>query len=127
MDSVLDQVKDLDLKNPKDAKEFFAIFQILNTRELFTNECLENLKDDDVRRLFISDSAWETLSAKLDNLLKLKQEAANILVERNLRLVISIAKKYHHSGLSFSDLIKKATSVCEGVENCYRLGQTLRM
>jgi RNA polymerase sigma factor (sigma-70 family) len=127
MDSVLDHVKDLDLKNPKDAKEFFAIFQILNTRELFTNECLENLKDDDVRRLFISDSAWETLSAKLDNLLKLKQEAANILVERNLRLVISIAKKYHHSGLSFSDLIQEGNiGLMKGVENYdYRLGHKL--
>ena len=36
-----------------------------------------------------------------------KKKAKNILVERNLRYVITIAKKYINSGLSFEDLIQE--------------------
>jgi len=44
--------------------------------------------------------------SEIDNGLKIVR---NRLVQANLRLVITIAKKYLNRGLSFLDLIQKAT------------------
>ena len=41
----------------------------------------------------------------LERLMKKDAEAKNILVERNLRLVVYIAKKFENSGVNIEDLI----------------------
>ncbi len=79
-------------KNKFAAQKLLAVKRKLNKRELAAGRILDEFKKD-VRMLY----RWMDKS----------QEAKREMVESNLRLVISIAKKYTNRGLSFLDLIQE--------------------
>ena len=81
-----------------------------NVREVDTSD-LSNLAQSDSLRLYLREIARiPLLSASREVLLAERaesgdREARNQLIEANLRLVVSIAKKYVGQGLSLEDLI----------------------
>ena len=63
----------------------------------------------------------------LKRLMDKDQEAKNILVERNLRLVVYIAKKFENSGVNIEDLISIGTiGLMKGV-NSYNLDKNIKL
>lgn len=87
--------------------DFWEITGVLSLRDSFYDSCLKLLDDPQQQSNFITPDKWQTIEPSLSSARKLKQEARSILIERNLRLVISIAKKYLRNPLSFQDLIQE--------------------
>ena len=106
---------------------FNEIISALSLRPAFYEHCHQLLQQDDIRRQFISDNDWPDVKSRLDACEKSRKEASSILVERSLRLVISIAQKYVRDGVALSDLIQEGNlGLMKGVEKFdYRLGNRL--
>ncbi len=123
---IVEQLREL----PQD-DDYAARFQknvdALSLRPAFFEHCHQLLQQDDVRRKFISDDNWAEVKNRLDACEKSRKEASSILVERSLRLVITIAQKYVRDGVALSDLIQEGNlGLMKGVEKFdYRLGYRL--
>ncbi len=124
---VIEQLKELPPDDADYAARFDDIIKNLSLRPAFYEHCHELLKQDDIRRKFISDDDWNDVKKHLDACDKSRKEASAILVERSLRLVISIAQKYVRDGVLLADLIQEGNiGLMKGVEKFdYRLGNRL--
>ncbi len=123
---IIEQLKEL----PQD-NDYIARFQktvdALSLRPAFYEHCHQLLQQNDIRQKFISDDNWPEVKNRLDACEKSRKEASSILVERSLRLVISIAQKYVRDGVALSDLIQEGNlGLMKGVEKFdYRMGHRL--
>lgn len=63
----------------------------------------------------------------LERLMKKDLEAKNILIERNLRLVVYIAKKFENSGVNIEDLISIGTIGLMKAINSYDLDKNIKL
>ncbi len=63
----------------------------------------------------------------LERLMKRDIEAKNTLVERNLRLVVYIAKKFENSGVNIEDLISIGTIGLMKAINSYNLDKNIKL
>lgn len=63
----------------------------------------------------------------LERLMKKDTEAKNILIERNLRLVVYIAKKFENSGVNLEDLISIGTIGLMKAINSYKLDKNIKL
>lgn len=63
----------------------------------------------------------------LKRLMKKDQEAKDILIERNLRLVVYIAKKFENSGVNIEDLISIGTIGLMKAINSYKLDKKIKL
>lgn len=124
---VIEQLKELDPSATDYMTRFGAIIDALKLRPAFYEHCHQLLKQEDIRRMFIDDGEWGNIEFTLDMCEQFRKEALGILVERSLRLVISIAKKYVRDDISVSDLIQEGNlGLMKGVEKFdYRLGHRL--
>ena len=63
----------------------------------------------------------------LEKLMNKDKEAKNILVEKNLRLVVYIAKKFENSGINIEDLISIGTIGLMKAINSYDLSKNIKL
>lgn len=63
----------------------------------------------------------------LERLMKKDVKAKNILIERNLRLVVYIAKKFENSGVNIEDLISIGTIGLMKAINSYNLEKNIKL
>ena len=63
----------------------------------------------------------------LERLMEKDIEAKNVLIERNLRLVVYIAKKFENSGVNIEDLISIGTIGLMKAINSYNLDKNIKL
>lgn len=93
--------------SPAFAAAFEEALSPLALRDSFHAACLRLVEQPDERRQMVDDSLWERHREELARWSQLLQEAHSALVERNLRLVISIAQNYARDTVSIQDLIQE--------------------
>ncbi|MBN2451939.1 MAG: sigma-70 family RNA polymerase sigma factor, partial [Lentisphaeria bacterium] len=79
----------------------------LPLRGEFYEECLRRFLAGKAGDLALTGPQWESLAARLGELHRQQEEARRAMVEGNLRLVVSIARRYSHYGVPFTDLIQE--------------------
>jgi RNA polymerase sporulation-specific sigma factor len=105
----------------------------MKIKEIYNN-LLIMLGIDENSLLFISGSdklpsilTPEEEATLLERLMNKDNEAKNTLVEKNLRLVVYIAKKFENSGINIEDLISIGTiGLMKGV-NSYKLDKNIKL
>ena len=94
--------------SPAFAAAFEEALSPLALRDSFYASCLRLVEQpEDERRQLVDDGLWERHREELSRWGHLLQEAHSALVERNLRLVISIAQSYARDTMSIQDLIQE--------------------
>ena len=103
---------------------FKDVFSCLIPRDEFYKLCIDRLEKDENRSEFIGRQSWKVLKQKIDNHSKSMREAADRLIEHNLRLVLSIAGRYGISNIPFADLVQEGNiGLMRAVERFnYKLG-----
>ena len=90
------------------------------------------LNENDLLYIAGSDKLPEPLDSEeekelLKKLMKKDTEAKNILIERNLRLVVYIAKKFENSGVNIEDLVSIGTIGLMKAINSYDLSKNIKL
>ena len=90
------------------------------------------LNENDLLYIAGSDKLPEPLDSEeekelLEKLMKKDTEAKNILIERNLRLVVYIAKKFENSGVNIEDLVSIGTIGLMQAINSYDLSKNIKL
>lgn len=106
---------------------------LFKIKEVYRN-LLKMLRIDENSILYISGSdrlpsilTPEDEAVLLEKLMTKDNDAKNTLVEKNLRLVVYIAKKFENSGINIEDLISIGTiGLMKGV-NSYKLDKNIKL
>lgn len=93
-------------KNDPAQKPFWDAIEPLTFKNAFYSLCLEKFNSAEIST-FISTDAWEKIRPGIVRSLDNMKQAFNTLIERNLRLVISIAAKYMGTGIQLADLVQE--------------------
>ena len=86
---------------------FCKTFKQLAPKNAFYQLCLDKLMDESVNAYFVSPEKWTQLKPEIERLSSKMNEAAQTLIEHNLRLVISIAAHYIGTSISLADLVQE--------------------
>ncbi len=124
--SHLEEIKNCFKKEGKESgiAMFKETFSALIPRDEFYKTCVEKLEKDENRSVFIGRLSWKNLKQKIDKHSEAMREAADRLIEHNLRLVLSIAGRYGISNIPFADLVQEGNiGLMRAVERFnYKLG-----
>lgn len=111
--SIYEKIKGLNLKYSivshiynrlKNDLEFHKNY-VIEDRE---HNILPDLSDDDIKRIFgMSSQDINSIMDRIKTLDMKLEDAKSFLIESNLRLVVSVAKRYMGRGLPFGDLIQE--------------------
>lgn len=86
-----------------DDEEFYKAFEYESRYECFTSNIVDQYFND-IRKPLLTEEEEIILTKRIE---MGDKKAKDLLVERNLRLVVSVAKMYINSGISFLDLIQE--------------------
>ncbi len=122
----LDEIRECYTRDGKEAgnAKFNEAFSAVIPRDEFYNACVERLASDEKRSVFIGRQSWKNLQQKISKYADSMKEAADKLIEHNLRLVLSIAGRYGISSIPFADLVQEGNiGLMRAVERFnYKLG-----